>query len=78
MTKKDKERTTEDHLNEMARRLCAATISCEMGVSVQTAYNTYTKGKEIPSDSYWFKLARLVSERFKDGDSGPETEYSRN
>ena len=43
---------------ELARRLAAAYISMQLGISLQYAYKKYTQKGDI--GSYWLALARRV------------------
>ena|SRR5438128_1270681 len=53
----------DEHIKELARRLCAATISCEMGISLQHAYKEWVKTQESEIGAYWINLAEQVSAR---------------
>lgn len=53
----------EEHIKELARRLCAAAISCEMGISLQHAYKTWVKNQESEIGGYWISLAEQVFSR---------------
>ena len=53
----------EEHIKELARRLCAAAISCEMGVSLQHAYKSWVKNQEGEVGGYWISLAEQVFSR---------------
>lgn len=50
----------DEYVKELARRLCAATMSCELGVSLQHAYNNWIKAQESEIGDYWINLALQV------------------
>jgi len=54
-------------IEESARRLCAAALSMQLGVSVQTAYKNLN-GCKI--GSYWLRLAHTVMRDAKSGFQG--------
>jgi len=45
-------------VDELARRLCCAWISCQLRVSYQHSLKTYMK--DDPPGEYWYQLARGV------------------
>jgi hypothetical protein len=53
----------EEHIKELARRLCAAAVSCEMGISLQHAYKSWVKNQESEIGGYWISLAEQVFSR---------------
>jgi hypothetical protein len=57
----------DEDIKELARRLCAATISCEMGMSLQHAYKEWVKSQESEIGAYWIALAEQVSARHSEG-----------
>ena len=50
-----------EHIEELARRLFAAAISCWTGVSLQHAYNNSLKSQENEIGPYWIELAKQVT-----------------
>lgn len=54
----------EEFIEELARRLCAAPLSTQLGVSLQTAYK-HVQGVKI--GPYWLMLAHAV---MRDAHSG--------
>jgi hypothetical protein len=58
--KKDNMKQHDEYVKELARRLCAATLSCELRVSLQHAYNNWIKTQESEIGDYWISLAQQV------------------
>jgi hypothetical protein len=50
----------EENVKELARRLCAATLSWELRVSLQHADNNWVKKQESEIGDYWVHLAEEV------------------
>jgi hypothetical protein len=50
----------DEYVKELARRLCAATLSCELRVSLQHAYNNWVKTQASEIGDYWISLAEQV------------------
>jgi hypothetical protein len=50
----------DDYIKELARRLCAATLSCELRVSLQHAYKNWIKTQGSAIGDYWISLAKQV------------------
>jgi hypothetical protein len=51
-----------EHIQELARRLFAAAISCwTPGMSLQHAYNNFAKREQGEIGSYWIELAKQVT-----------------
>ena len=60
MEKKHNMKQHDDYIKELARKLCAASLSCEMRVSLQHAYKNWVKGQESEIGDYWISLAEQV------------------
>ena len=50
----------DEYTKELARRLCAAALSCELPVSLQHAYNNWVKTQGSEIGDYWISLAEQV------------------
>ncbi len=50
----------DEYTKELARRLCAAALSCELRVSLQHAYNNWVKTQGSEIGDYWISLAEQV------------------
>ena len=60
-----------EHIEELARRLFAAAISCWTGVSLQHAYNNSLKSQENEIGPYWIELAKQVTAHHWQRESAP-------
>jgi hypothetical protein len=53
----------DEYIKELARRLCAAAMSCELRVSLQHASKNWVKTQESEIGDYWISLALQVAAR---------------